>query len=375
LTSAFQADITTAIHRARNPSWGPLRSNGMVKEDYDVLTLVRRALDEFEDVPLGASARRALRIALLRGEGVDGWLIQNDLKPMGGSHALRDRELAGFFPDVPGDGLRHNRTVLTEEWMKERMPSRVDPLLEPLLKDDGSGTMMAGSIEEIERRVQLMGAERDAETDVKGRYLLDCSIAMDIEILGRIRHRVFAYLCRCEALLAFESVNSAIFDRHRAVVDAHLRQLAPDVFTMMTAAYRRVRDQDGESLSQALVSCRRVLKAVADIVYPASDKPVVDSNGKSHDLGSENYKNRLFQFLADSSPHRNVGRLCHASLEEIDGRVGRLNDLASKGVHDEISAQEVDLCIIQTYLLAGEVLTIFDTRAATKQAVTEPPLS
>lgn len=326
--------------------------------DVSPLRLVREALDEFESVVLAASARRALRIASLRGDAAEAWLLRCDLRPVGGSAALSWSEFALLYPDLDHENRSAQFIALREAWLQERAPSNVDPVLKPHLNDDGSGTMISGSIEEIARRVESLEAQAAREGDVQGRYLFEQSAAMNREILVRSRYRIFAYLTRCEAQLGYESVNVAIFERHRAVVDGYLRVIAPEVFEMLNAAYRRVREGDSESLSQALGSCRRILKATADVVFPARNEPVVGVDGLPHDLGPESYKNRLYQFLAENAAHRSTERLCHASLEEIDARVSRLNDLASKGVHDEVTAQEVDLCVIQAYLLAGEVLMI-----------------
>jgi hypothetical protein len=54
--------------------------------------------------------------------------------------------------------------------------------------------------------------------------------------------------------------------------------------------------------------------------------------------------------------------LLHANLEDVGTRLDRLNELASKGVHDEVTQEEVDLCVIQTYLFTGEVLAIWEAR-------------
>jgi hypothetical protein len=50
----------------------------------------------------------------------------------------------------------------------------------------------------------------------------------------------------------------------------------------------------------------------------------------------------------------------HVTLEEVGKRLDRLNDLGNKGVHDSTSVQELEWCVIQTYLLAGEVLQLKD---------------
>jgi hypothetical protein len=46
------------------------------------------------------------------------------------------------------------------------------------------------------------------------------------------------------------------------------------------------------------------------------------------------------------------------SITDTGNRVDALYDLASKGVHDEVSVEEVDQAVIQTYLLVGDLLRL-----------------
>jgi hypothetical protein len=52
------------------------------------------------------------------------------------------------------------------------------------------------------------------------------------------------------------------------------------------------------------------------------------------------------------------------SVEELGKRVDRLNALASKGVHAEVTEFEVNLCVLQTYALAGDLLRLLDATSA-----------
>ena len=58
--------------------------------------------------------------------------------------------------------------------------------------------------------------------------MMESRIQVDEEILGRIRHRTYIYLCRSEAELTLSSTSATVFDRHRRRVDRFLAALAPD---------------------------------------------------------------------------------------------------------------------------------------------------
>lgn len=48
------------------------------------------------------------------------------------------------------------------------------------------------------------------------------------------------------------------------------------------------------------------------------------------------------------------------TLQGVDSRLRALNELASKGVHAGVTAYEVDTCVVQTYLVAADVLRIHE---------------
>jgi len=323
--------------------------------DEHLLMLVRQALDDFETAELPASWRRAFRIAHLLGHSKDSWFFRMDLRPRGGAVELREAETLSLFRDQEMAAARDAHTALLEIWMKERQPT-----IHEFFNDWEKGTLLVGSIGELLRSQQHMELEARREPDLVQRLKLEARGDMDVEVLERIRARTFAYLCRVETDLSVAVITERIFERHRARVDLLLREVASDVLERFTAAYRRAAEGDTEARSQALTSCRRILHAVADIVCPPQREPIFDSGGMKHDLTAEKYVNRIVHFLSEASIGDTVTASMHVTLDEVGKRLDRLNDLGSKGVHNSTSVQELEWCVIQTYLLAGEVLQLKD---------------
>ena len=226
--------------------------------------------------------------------------------------------------------------------------------------------MMSSSVAEMEHRVEWLNAEVDQLkyespkewAAIKGR------LDLEREVLNRLRHRVFYYLCRCEMRVTYGAASAYIFEAHRTKVDRHLAMLAPDILSEFNAAYRRAREGDEPSRSHALTSCRRILKAVADLVYPPSSDPVVGKDGKKRILTDDLYIARLWQFLGQEAERGTAAEVVLAAAEDLGKRLDRLYDLINKGVHAEVAEEEMDLCVIQTYLFVGEVLRLFDNRGS-----------
>lgn len=178
-------------------------------------------------------------------------------------------------------------------------------------------------------------------------------------ILERIRSKVHDYLVKVEARLTFEERNNDVFDQHITVVNDLIAEHAPEVATMFTAAYDRLDDTNPESLHQAATSCRRILRAVADHLFPPGP-PIVDTSGTKRDVGEEQFVNRLLAY-AESKLPGTVGELWQASLNDLSVRLDALNSLASKGVHaPAIGLFEARHCAMQTYLVVGDLLRFED---------------
>ena len=324
-----------------------------------VLGLTRQALDEFESVPIAASLRRALRIARLRGDITYAHMFQLDLRPHGGSTIWRRTEAYELLKneEIGTVDVDMWRSQISEEWFKERTPSKIH---EPLKDTIGDDMLIGGSIDSIIRNSTVLEQESALATKPEQKYRMELRRELDLEIIERTTHRAHTYLCMVERQLSYIGVNADIFERHRLRVESFLSQISPRVLEQFTAAYRRAWEDDAESKTHALTTCRRILESVADVVFPPQTEPAVDSTGKSRKVGTDNYVNRLWMFLDASMSASTHSKLLLATLQDFGSRIDTVYSLTNKGVHSDVTQAEVDTCVMQTYMLAGEILGIFE---------------
>jgi hypothetical protein len=130
-------------------------------------------------------------------------------------------------------------------------------------------------------------------------------------------------------------------------------------------------ENDPESWAQALASCRRLLKSLADVLYPSKPTPVIGSDGKERILTDDKYISRLWQYVFEQTKHSTSGELLISQVQDLGNRIERLYDLTCKGVHGEINEFEVNQCVIQSYILIGDLLIISEkvvgSRSETQQ--------
>lgn len=304
-----------------------------------ILQLVTTALDEFETAPVPATVRRAWRIARLRSDIVEALRFAMELGT--------DEDLGEMEPSADLSTSRD----LAEATFTAGRSTTVDP---KLLGLDRIEVLTMRSLDML----RVDPAPYEDEISLRSRIENENKRVVVNDILARIRNDAFQYLMRCETTLRLSITGQRIFDRHRKRVDRLLRAVAPEVLDMLNAAIRRSVDgDDPEARVHALTSCRRVLTAVADIVYPARDEPRVDSKGVSRNVGANQYRNRILAAVEAGGPTTHHRALA-ASINDFAPRLDRLDELTQKGVHEHPTVEDVDFGVIQTYLIAGEVLAV-----------------
>ena len=336
-----------------------------------VKTLVAEALESIATpaVPLSSVLCRAIRIARLRGDAASLAWIELELRSgedAGARNAIR-REIADM---VGAQGASAISKEMLERYIAER----------ELTSRAGREESICGlGVAEMEQRVEYFQQVLEYSRIPAGNWhhqdlyakweesqkLVDTLLpgAADLQhILGRIRHRLNEYLSRVEQELLFVDSGRDAFDRVRALVERNMERVAPEALTQFVAAYRRQREGDVEARSHALTSCRRILKTLADALYPATGALVMCADGVSRKMTDDRFVSRILQFVFENSRASSSRSLAVAQLADLGTRLEAINALSSKGVHGEASSAETDQCVLATYLVVADLLIAYPAR-------------
>ncbi|MEV8143789.1 hypothetical protein [Specibacter sp. NPDC078709] len=336
------------------------------------LEATRRALDLFEDpnVTVASLVRMCLRVANLRNDAIGLSILRMetvDLQTPALGRTLfpeKVEELSAYLPRAEA----HKQMHLSMEARIARMtlPPEPDKTEEVW---GGSAATLEASVAMIERRILDLKLEsRRLPPHISDQRLENEKIILMLEttslarrqILERTKTFLFDYLLEAEAELARGQTFAGIFEEMRRFVDDSLTELAPAALDELRAGEERLLEGSAPALSQALMSCRRVLKALADVVYPSSVEPVVGTDGKVRKLGDDQYVNRLLAYAIERTGAHTAGEVFQAGLDALGRRLNALNALANKGVHAVVAAEEAQACFAQTYLLSAEILRLRD---------------
>jgi len=253
-------------------------------------------MDQFDapDTTLVGLLRRCERIASLRGDGIAlAWLrleasdVSNEFQDSSG--AKRTPLAARLLKTMPA-------AEANEKWTAEYHGYIVRRRLK-----QGSEESSLLSVQQIEGTVQMLRDEEAGLVDPPpgmhtydlGKYVNDqqrtrmtyVTTRIPLEsILARVKDRLWEFLTETEHELTFGEATAETFHRLRSYVDRQLTTISPPALEQFQTAYRRLSDGGGEDRAHALTSCRRVLKTLADELYPAKSEAVMGSDGKEHVL-------------------------------------------------------------------------------------------
>lgn len=350
----------------------------MPNTDY-TLELVRAALDELDlrDCRLSVVARKALRIARLRNDWEAVHWLQIELEGYGDKNATK-RLMGEVAPYFSREVFKRIHKEAVEASISSRSITVIDSSGE--IDED---KMTGLSIQEMEENIFVWSRSEDPLPN--NLHPLDAahfseqrhqrrSIQEDMEIeqrkvLARITQRVHSYLSQVERQLVHGQLQSDMFEDNRRYVDDRLQKFAPEILDQLHVAYRRTREGTAEARSHALTSCRRALKALADRLYPPSKSPVKGKDGKERILNDSLYVARLWQFITESNAGSTEKRMLSDDIVPLGKQVDRLNDLAGKGVHAEVTEFEVNMCVLNMYTVAGALLRLVDQTSGAMIAV------
>jgi len=336
----------------------------------NILKLVTTTLSELESnqVSLSSIIRKCIRVSRLRNDYENLWWLEWEIIPFTHQEEWHrvQREVAPHF-------LRAQYKALNEHFRKIYVEERATRSLE------GESLVNKGDIwplgvKELENRVTSLQRESEAAVTPPGIHPADYRALMAAQasdargVLSSIRHRVYNFLSQSEKQLVYGQLNADIFEQNRRYVDLRLRDIAPEALEKFVTVYRCLGEGDPEARAQALTSCRRILKTLADAVYPPRQEKVKGADGKERDLSAEKYVARLWQFVSEHVGGHSAGQLLQAALSDLGNRIDPVYELSCKGVHAEVSRFELNQCVIQTYLVIGDILRLTESNAGIEDA-------
>jgi len=148
----------------------------------------------------------------------------------------------------------------------------------------------------------------------------------------------------------FSGLSESLFETFKNKVDVLLADKCKGALDKIPAINDRLVSGDLEAVSQALNTCRRIIDAFADAVFPASDTPFIIGDNEL-DVKQDKTQNRINAYIYQK---------CHSESRRIKFRqtLKNLYSRVSTGVHNDVLLEEAKVLFLETYTYLGEVLTL-----------------
>lgn len=199
-----------------------------------------------------------------------------------------------------------------------------------------------------------LAAFTDRHTEIKGGLRL--KIRACHTVLERVRTRCLYYAVRIEGQLDSQRKISDLVGGLQQQVHNYYAVRCEPAYQRIVKAAELLTSFNPEDHALLLTSIRRAVKAVADYHYPPAAQPVVCQDGTVRQLGDDQYLNRLEEFCRKEFGAHTSSRLLSAELDYLLVFIRRVNDVASKGVHGDVTHAEARQGLLGLYIFLSNMI-------------------
>lgn len=172
----------------------------------------------------------------------------------------------------------------------------------------------------------------------------------------RVKTRCLNYAIRTEKQLLGQKKSQGFLQECQNLVNNYFKQHSEDVYTKLQKATQLIDSTDPEDHSLLLTQIRRAIKAAADYFYPPLQHPTVCLDGQERLLGNDQYLNRLNEYLMKNIERSSSKTLLKTEFEHLSVFMKKLNEIASKGVHAEVTMNEAKQGLIGIYMFLHNLI-------------------
>ncbi|MEK6945205.1 MAG: hypothetical protein AABW63_00230 [Nanoarchaeota archaeon] len=171
-------------------------------------------------------------------------------------------------------------------------------------------------------------------------------------IIDRVSNKCLFFLNDCISKLQYGGYIQSFFETIRNEVDKKLGFVDLTVYQELQSLYINLKSNNPTDYPKVALSCRQILKSLADRVFPAQEQKYKTRDGREWEVKENNFRNRLLCFMDKNSASDIVKSEC----EIMEKYFKETTEEAQDGVHKRLSHYDASMIALHTYLILSEVL-------------------
>jgi hypothetical protein len=183
-------------------------------------------------------------------------------------------------------------------------------------------------------------------------------------IKSRVLNFCLNFAIQVERQVDAQSKTVSFLTEAQNEVQNYFKNRSDDVYQKLQKVNQLIDSTNSEDKSLLLTEVRRAIKSVADYFFPPRTGLITCSDGKERSLGDEQYLNRLQEYLATQFKSSSSKNLLMAELEYLLVFARKLNHIASKGVHADVSLAEAKQGFLGLYMFLYNVCQRLESKEA-----------
>lgn len=157
------------------------------------------------------------------------------------------------------------------------------------------------------------------------------------------------------AEITYGKIPEGVFKKFQDRVNTLLADSNPAAVSELNTAYENLaRSGDPEKAAHVAFSCRRLIQAVADEIFPAQNRPYIKHDGKEIKVEKDHFLNRLEAYVDSARP--NNRKYLIKKIDLLQDMYRKSPESINKGIHANVTNEDAQMFVIYSYMILGEIL-------------------
>lgn len=181
--------------------------------------------------------------------------------------------------------------------------------------------------------------------------------------LSILKAQYYDYAVRWQIELQFGNAAQSIFEEYQNKVDKYFTSMPTTTLQKLNAIEELMEDGNPERYAQVLTSCRRLWSEMAkqlfnEVLPNYEGKTFKTKTGKDIDISGDHDNNKLSAVIETLQPKAARNTLVGSETIYLIDWMEQINSRQSTGVHSNITREYAMQCIIHTYIVLGDILSL-----------------